>query len=265
MPRVKKNISDPITLDIIENEKQKEELKEGPKEGERELKEDNVTPKAKGRAKSKAKAKAKSRIKKTDEKDNNSTNDPVDGEKGEKDKEVIELTDLELIRKKTIDLFQDKIVDLPELFSKDLEIGIFNWTIEFAQKHKFTATAANPRFQHIYCKKAVSLYNNLDIVSYVGNKDLRGRLFAGEFKPHNLPFMGYDELFPERWDELKQKKSIKDEDLKNTKLKAMTDQYKCRKCKKNECSYQEIQTRSADEPSTIFFTCINCGYRWSVN
>ena len=74
-----------------------------------------------------------------------------------------------------------------------------------------------------------------------------------------------DQIFPERWEELKKNKSIKDEDLKNAKKKAMTDQYKCGKCKKNECSFEEIQTRSADEPSTLFFTCLNCGHRWSIN
>ena len=41
-----------------------------------------------------------------------------------------------------------------------------------------------------------------------------------------------------------------------------TDQFKCGKCKKRECTYYELQTRSADEPMTLFITCLNCGKRW---
>ena len=36
--------------------------------------------------------------------------------------------------------------------------------------------------------------------------------------------------------------------------------YKCSKCGKNESNVATAQTRSADEPMTIFVTCIHCGY-----
>ena len=32
--------------------------------------------------------------------------------------------------------------------------------------------------------------------------------------------------------------------------------------KYTQCSYYQLQTRSADEPMTTFVTCINCGARW---
>ena len=37
---------------------------------------------------------------------------------------------------------------------------------------------------------------------------------------------------------------------------------KCPRCGHNEAFYYEMQTRSADEPSTRFFTCTKCGYKW---
>jgi len=37
---------------------------------------------------------------------------------------------------------------------------------------------------------------------------------------------------------------------------------KCPKCKKNNCSYTQLQTRSADEPMTTFCFCNDCGNRW---
>ena len=36
----------------------------------------------------------------------------------------------------------------------------------------------------------------------------------------------------------------------------------CRKCGQRECTFYEMQTRSADEPMTIFVTCLSCGNRW---
>eukprot|EP00477_Mikrocytos_mackini_P001350 GAHX01001448.1.p1 GENE.GAHX01001448.1~~GAHX01001448.1.p1 ORF type:complete len:170 (+),score=28.98 GAHX01001448.1:35-511(+) len=38
--------------------------------------------------------------------------------------------------------------------------------------------------------------------------------------------------------------------------------FKCGKCKKSNTKHYQMQTRSADEPMTIFITCIECGNRW---
>ena len=37
---------------------------------------------------------------------------------------------------------------------------------------------------------------------------------------------------------------------------------KCPKCKSMKTEYTEVQTRSADEPTTKKCFCNNCGYRW---
>ena len=41
-----------------------------------------------------------------------------------------------------------------------------------------------------------------------------------------------------------------------------TDLLKCGKCNKRNCTYNQIQTRSADEPMTTFVLCNECGNRW---
>ena len=40
-----------------------------------------------------------------------------------------------------------------------------------------------------------------------------------------------------------------------------TDLLKCGKCRERKCTYFEMQTRSADEPMTVFVLCNNCGNR----
>lgn len=39
---------------------------------------------------------------------------------------------------------------------------------------------------------------------------------------------------------------------------------KCGKCKKHTVTYYEMQTRSADEPMTVFCTCWSCGHKWKM-
>lgn len=39
---------------------------------------------------------------------------------------------------------------------------------------------------------------------------------------------------------------------------------KCPKCKSANTDYYMLQTRSADEPMTAFFTCLDCDKRWKV-
>ena len=38
---------------------------------------------------------------------------------------------------------------------------------------------------------------------------------------------------------------------------------RCRDCNNDEVVYYEKQTRSADEPMTIFITCTSCNYKWT--
>ena len=36
----------------------------------------------------------------------------------------------------------------------------------------------------------------------------------------------------------------------------------CPKCGHGEAYYNEVQTRSADEPATLFFRCCKCHHNW---
>lgn len=41
-------------------------------------------------------------------------------------------------------------------------------------------------------------------------------------------------------------------------------EFKCYKCKSNKCTFYALQTRSSDEPMTLFVTCLNCGNNWKT-
>ena len=57
-------------------------------------------------------------------------------------------------------------------------------------------------------------------------------------------------------------KEIEDEKIDNilNQPKTTDSIEECRKCKKHTVSWSTIQTRSSDEPATIFYCCRNCSH-----
>eukprot|EP00123_Amoebidium_parasiticum_P012751 comp21551_c2_seq1/m.30053 comp21551_c2_seq1/g.30053 ORF comp21551_c2_seq1/g.30053 comp21551_c2_seq1/m.30053 type:complete len:122 (-) comp21551_c2_seq1:397-762(-) len=49
------------------------------------------------------------------------------------------------------------------------------------------------------------------------------------------------------------------------KEKAATINEQCPECGHREMSFHTMQLRSADEGQTVFYTCLKCGYNFSVN
>ena len=77
-----------------------------------------------------------------------------------------------------------------------------------------------------------------------------------------MPYLETYKIYPEKWNHIIDDIHKKEEAVKNNKNISTTDQFKCGKCKKRECSYYELQIRSADESATLFITCLNCGAHW---
>lgn len=155
-------------------------------------------------------------------------------------------------------------VGLDKKMSKDLEVGVYNWSLKFSEEHNIVKNWKNPKFVQVYLSKARSMMANLDAKSYIHNNRLLNRLNEGEFNPHDLSFLKPENMFPEKWRAIIDAKEKKEEHSLHDRPEAMTNQFKCGKCKKRECVYKELQIRSCDEPMTLFITCLNCGNRWRI-
>jgi transcription elongation factor S-II len=155
---------------------------------------------------------------------------------------------------------------LEEYFPKEtirlLEKNIFEASYHFAQKQYIARTWKSPQFIEIYRQILRSTLFNLHPESPVKNQRLLKRVIDGEFSLESIPHMTSYELFPENWFELKDKLLQREQKILEGNKSRATDQFKCRRCHKSECTYYELQTRSADEPMTIFITCLNCGKEW---
>jgi transcription elongation factor S-II len=142
-----------------------------------------------------------------------------------------------------------------EKTTNNMEKGIFNYSLKEADRHKIVKKWDNTHFIQIYIDRLRSIFVNLkgEILEHIQN---------GTIKPHIVAFMTHQELVPEKWCELINAKTKRDKNKFETNIAAATDTFTCRKCKGNQCTYYQLQTRSADEPMTTFVTCLLCSARF---
>ena len=155
---------------------------------------------------------------------------------------------------------------LEEDFSKEdirlLEKGIFETSYNYAHKNYIARNWKTPQFVEIYRQTVCSVLSNIHPDSPVKNPRLLHRVKDGEFPLYHIPSMSSYDMFPEKWFELKDKLLQREQKILEGNKSRATDQFKCRRCGKRECTYYELQTRSADEPMTCFISCLNCGKEW---
>jgi transcription elongation factor S-II len=140
--------------------------------------------------------------------------------------------------------------------ARNLEKGIFNWTIKEAGNRRVIKEWSNPHFVRLYADHLRTIYINLS------NKELTELVDTGVIKSHEIAFMTHQEMQPRRWDKMIAEKAVRDKNKFETNIEASTDLFTCRKCRSKKCTYYALQTRSADEPMTTFVSCLNCGCRW---
>ncbi|XP_061633377.1 transcription elongation factor A protein 3 isoform X2 [Phyllopteryx taeniolatus] len=96
------------------------------------------------------------------------------------------------------------------------------------------------------------------------NPGLRRNVLAGSIDLNRIATMSAEEMAS---DELKQLRNVLTQEAIREHQMAKTggtttDLLQCGKCKKKNCTYNQVQTRSADEPMTTFVLCNECGNRW---
>jgi len=138
----------------------------------------------------------------------------------------------------------------------NIEKGVFNYSIKEASSKKIIKKWENPLFVQIYIDRLRTIYLNLK------NPTLLTQLTNKEILPQQFAYMTHQEMDSSHWKELLEQKMKRDANKFTTNIQASTDMFTCKKCKSKRCTYYELQTRSADEPATIFVTCLDCGKNW---
>ncbi|XP_048116821.1 transcription elongation factor A protein 3 isoform X9 [Alosa alosa] len=96
------------------------------------------------------------------------------------------------------------------------------------------------------------------------NPNLRKNVLAGSIELVRFATMTAEEMASDELKELRNtltQEAIREHQMAKTSG-TTTDLLQCGKCKKKNCTYNQVQTRSADEPMTTFVLCNECGNRW---
>lgn len=121
--------------------------------------------------------------------------------------------------------------------------------------------ALGPETKEQYRTKIRSLYQNLKNKS---NPTLRVRVLSNEVTPEQFVKMSHDELKSD--EQREQERRIQKENMDKAMVaqaeRSISTSLQCGKCGQRKVTYTEAQTRSADEPMTLFCTCMNCGKSW---
>jgi transcription elongation factor S-II len=149
-----------------------------------------------------------------------------------------------------------KTIIVDEKNAINLEKGIYNYAIKEANNKKIIKKWENMYFSQIYIDRLRTVYFNLN------HSDLLTQLNNNEITPQSIAFMTHQEMNPEHWRSMIEMKIKRDANKYTNNVQASTDMFTCKKCRGKRCTYYELQTRSADEPATIFVTCLDCGKNW---
>lgn len=161
----------------------------------------------------------------------------------------------EKVRKKLNDVFGD------ERMASDLERCIYNWCIRTCRANEIPRHWENPAFRYRYTTKALSIHFNL---TNPKNPGLLEKVRSKDMGFKKLVRASPAELFPELWEPVYERVAAKQLRKQLTvDVESVPDgAFTCNKCKSRKTTFIELQTRSADEPMTLFIQCLACQRRW---
>ena len=114
------------------------------------------------------------------------------------------------------------------------------------------------RYKHTFLK----IKHNL-----IHSPTLKDRILKGELKPKSVLGLSHQGLWPDGPYAKILEKNIRENMKKDWVTNMINDPdykglFRCKRCKSYKTTFYQMQTRSADEPMTVFVTCHNCDSRW---
>lgn len=141
---------------------------------------------------------------------------------------------------------------------KKIERGIYDFANQFCNNERNYL----PYSKSIYMEKFNDVMYNCNNENNLIMQKMIQKINKGKYNSYNIAFLRPDELDPKNWEKILQKK----ENIENTiKNESYYEWKPCIICKNTKYSYRQLQTRSADEPMTIFYICNTCGKTTRIN
>lgn len=153
----------------------------------------------------------------------------------------------------------------PDEIARGVEQSINTYTVNCMRNMKFVSKKQlHDNYNSIYAKKVRSISFNANHFS-----TFKESIISNSIEYDTIPYLSHDQMSPQGPHAMMKEKLISKEikiaeniaklDAEKKESKGL---YTCKRCKSTCTVFQEVQTRSADEPMTIFVTCMNCDNRW---
>jgi DNA-directed RNA polymerase subunit M/transcription elongation factor TFIIS len=170
---------------------------------------------------------------------------------------------MQTVRDDVASVLASFVPDLADRQVRALEVSIFNAAI-LAQTEAGLDATWGEVFMSEYKRLAVGVAANLTQEPQFsnGNVELLNRVLRGEVDVSDIVNMAPSDIRPD---------TVRGLDTAVERLAKMTlhkpstqsTMFRCPKCSGQSCSYTELQTRSADEGTTIFLFCRSCSTQWT--
>jgi DNA-directed RNA polymerase subunit M/transcription elongation factor TFIIS len=142
---------------------------------------------------------------------------------------------------------------------RKLEKGCLNRTIQKSRVHNIRCVWSEPKFVDLYHNICYKLASNLDVNSCVNSGSIKQKILNGDVKLQNVANLSSKEMCPKKYEKIDQK--INKRANLDRKIK-FSELYKCRKCKRNQCTTERRYARSLDEGTDLTIHCLFCGHSW---
>lgn len=165
----------------------------------------------------------------------------------------------EATRAKVVRRFERVLGDAT--LARNLERVLWNWALRSCVKDRIPLYFAK-RLRYRYTTRALSLEFNL---ANPRNPGLRDGVLARAVGLKRLVDMTPQDMFPALWEPVYTRvaqRQLRRMAAATNAADAAPGSYVCGKCRSNKTVYTAMQTRSADEPMTIFVSCLSCGKNW---
>ena len=143
------------------------------------------------------------------------------------------------------------------------EMAIYNWTNHrgVGGEKRVPKFWDNTDFVLLYKEKLCSILFNLPNPS---NPELLAMVVSKGITPKQLLAMSPQEMHPKLHKPVMRRLEMEDMIKTGQYGEVAEGMIQCAKCKSKRVIWYMAQTRSADEPATVFCTCPECSKRWRM-
>lgn len=172
---------------------------------------------------------------------------------------LLDNKEIEEFREKSLKILEKYFPDQNSVFRVEIEKSIFDNTIEKTSEHDINLKNKDCKYNVFKLRYVRKL---MGFVKKNNREKIEKLVLEKKIPIEDLCGKTDKDIFPEKWEESMKKLKYEDKVRLESSLKSNSSTAKCYKCGQKNVFVKNKQTRSLDEPETIFYLCLTCGNKW---